>query len=252
MNAWRKLCELFDMGFPDDTGLTQRFSMTIKGGDFPYDDEGLADEPADPTNIHGMDHNVPTPADTRHTAWADHHDGPGQQYLDQDANADAEQYGEAWTRLMEVEGSPMLIGKDSGTTGKNSADPNYGNGEADRHVDDDELETDGKDVKGEDVNDMKNGDMGDHELKNFMKDMQNFSNANGIGKGGQVNYPGSEAPSDIFTFGGGGDFMQGLGHMAKGRGDLHGIRDGIEGELPARCSWSYLEAMVVREMSQKK
>lgn len=237
MSPWEKLNELTFMGMPSDTGMLQKFFPTISGGEFPYDEEGMSmeNEPMDTVDIHGWGHNAPTPSDPRHTAWADKHDGDGQ-YL-RTANDEAEEFSEAL--VYEVEGSPFLIGKDSGTTGKNQADPKYGNNPFDKEMDDDELEAAGS----EDVAEEFENPVDDEELDDFQKDMESEHDP--------VKYPGTEIPSDILDMAMGGAFTMGLGKSMKSRGDLAGIKDSV-GELTPKSAWAYLEAIVVREFSQKK
>jgi len=230
---WQRLVELSFGAFPDDTGMLQKLFPQIKGQEYPYEDGGLENEPQDATDVHGWSHNVPTPSDPRHTAWAEKHDGDGEHMPDADDDAEEAE------RQDEAGGLPQ-DGARASAGGMGSSIPGgakFGGNPFDREVDDDEVEKMGH------VKEKSEEPVDDDELERFLSAMGSEQEP--------ANFPGSELPSDILAIAGGGEFAQGLGHaLGKGR-DLYGIRDGA-GELPVKTAWSYLETLVVRENSSKK
>lgn len=223
MSAWKRLLEYSGMGMPDDTGMLQKFFPDIKNSMYPYEDDTMSDsEPQDATDIHGWSHNVPTPSDPRHTAWAD------------DSKGD---------KIGEAAGLPMSLAKSSPGQmgGVTPGGAKFGGDPFDSEVDQDELEYDGKNPLGEDPGDDMEEPVSDFDLDSFRSDMDSE----------QQNFPGYDFPSDIVTIAGAG-FFQGLGHaLGKGR-ELAGIKDSADPELPEKTAWSYLETVVSGKISAKK
>lgn len=211
--SWSRLIEWIPMT-PDETGLDQKFPPEEAGDDYPYGEPGCVDSPMDPTGQFANTHaGPPTPHDVEHSSW-------------DDAVKEAGGLG-----ITFVKSSP------GGMTGVTPGGAKFGGDPFDHEIDDDEL-----DRFGEGSGDPYDQSYNDEELDQFLGDMARERELQDV--------PSSPFPSDIVVFQGDG-YTSGASQAYRNHRDLYGIADAVDGDLPKRSVWTYLESFVENLFKEK-